>query len=483
MGATTILITAGIHFYGDAPDAFVLLYVPVAVAAFYWLPALQAYAQLALIAAGYAVVLAESESPLPVIAHLALGIAVMGLLGAGASRVARRIEGATSRVADLARTDPLTGLPNRRGFDELFAVECERVRRSGRLVSLVIGEVEGVEAVNERFGHAAGDRILEQVAAALQEGKRRIDTAARIGGSDFAVIVPDANEQGAYIVAERIRVAITRSLEEGPGGVAIRFGVASSERNGQTETALLSAGERALYAARALSREFVVEGADLPGTIVSVGGRNSTGHGWLGVMLALAETMDLKEFGTGGHARSVGRYAGMIARELGLETDTVKRVELAGALHDVGKAIVPESVLAKPAPLTEDEWKLVRRHPAVGAEMLDESGLEDLRDWVMAHQERLDGAGYPLGSKGRQIPLGAKILAVADAYEAITSERSYRAAMSQEGAQAELARCAGRQFDKRVTDALVRALNKQGLHRRDPRAAHEPLVAASSPVS
>jgi two-component system cell cycle response regulator len=471
MGAATILITAGIHLYGDAPDAFVLLYVPVAVAAFYWLPASQASLQLALIAAGYAAVLAESESPRPAIGHWTLGIAVMGLLGAGASQVVRRIDRATSRVADLARMDPLTALPNRRGFDELFATECERVRRSGRLVSLLVGEVDGLEAVNERFGHVVGDHILECVAAALHEGKRRIDTAARIGGSDFAVIVPDASEQGAYLVAERVRAAFARLLEEKPGGVAIRFGVASSERNGQTETALLSAAERALYAARALSREFVIEGADLPGTIVSVGGRNSIGHGWLGVMLALAETMDLKEFAAGGHSRRVGRYAGMIARELGLDGETVKRVELAGALHDVGKAIVPDSVLAKPAPLTEDEWKLVRRHPSVGAEMLDEDGLEDLRDWVLAHQERPDGDGYPLGSKGRQIPLGAKIIAVADAYEAMTSERSYRAAMSQEDAQSELARCAGRQFDKRVADALVRALNKQGLRRRHPRAA------------
>lgn len=471
LGAATVLVSGGIYLYGEAPDAFVLLYVPVAAVAFYLLSLRAALLQLALIAAGYAGVLLAGESSVHAIVHWALGVAVMGALGAGARHAARRLEQVESRVTDLARTDPLTGLLNRRGFEQLLASECQRVRRGDRVLSLLIAEVDGLEVLNERYGHVDGDRVLERVATVLTEEKRAFDTTARLDGAHFAVLLPDADENGAYGVAERMRAAVSRWFEGSNAPLAIRFGIASTTKHGQTETSLLSAAERALDAARSLARELVVEGAQLPGTIVAVGGQRPSGHGWLGVVLALAETIDLREFGTTGHARAVGRYAGMIAKELGLDDENVRRIELAGVLHDVGKAIVPASVLSSIRPLDDEGWQLVRRHPAVGAEMLDDEGLADLREWVLAHQERLDGEGYPLGIKGGQIPLGAKILAVADAYEAMTTERAYRAAISSDDAQSELVRCTGTQFDKRVVDALVRALNKQAARVRQVQAA------------
>jgi putative nucleotidyltransferase with HDIG domain len=163
------------------------------------------------------------------------------------------------------------------------------------------------------------------------------------------------------------------------------------------------------------------------------------------------------------HSQTVGRYAELIARELGLPSDTVERIRLAGILHDVGKVGVPDSVLQKPGALSDDEWVVMRRHPDMGAHILEGSELDDIRGWVLAHQERQDGRGYPRGLKGSEIPLEAKILAVGDAYEAMTNDRVYRAAMSHATAQAELVACAGSQFDERVVQAFVRLLRREGI--------------------
>ena len=178
----------------------------------------------------------------------------------------------------------------------------------------------------------------------------------------------------------------------------------------------------------------------------------------LAAVMLLAETLDLRDSGTGRHSRTVGSYAREIALALGLPAERVDRIHAAGVLHDLGKLAVPDAILHKPGPLDDAEWEQIRRHPEIGAEILDHAGLADIAVWVRAHHERVDGRGYPFGLDGARIPLEARILAAADAYEAMIADRPYRAGMAPGAAREELRRCAGTQFDERIVDVLLAAV-------------------------
>jgi putative nucleotidyltransferase with HDIG domain len=178
----------------------------------------------------------------------------------------------------------------------------------------------------------------------------------------------------------------------------------------------------------------------------------------LGALLNLAEALDVRETGSTSHCQRVGRFAEITARELGLSPEAVERVRLAGILHDVGRVALPDDVLAKRGPLTDEEWGLVRAHPAVGARMVETTEYDDIRSWILFHHERPDGHGYPEGRREDDVPLESSILAVADAYEAMTSDRPYRPALAAEDAAEELRRESGRQFRSDVVEALLRAV-------------------------
>jgi HD-GYP domain-containing protein (c-di-GMP phosphodiesterase class II) len=182
---------------------------------------------------------------------------------------------------------------------------------------------------------------------------------------------------------------------------------------------------------------------------------------FMAIVLDLAEAVDLRFSGSAPHSETVGRYAGMIARGLGLSESHIGRLRLAGILHDIGKVGVPNSILSKPAKLTDGDFEIIRTHPELGAQILEHPSLLDIREWVRAHHERPDGTGYPLGLTGEALPLEAKILAVADAYEAMTSDRAYRPSIGHVAAQGELERCAGSQFDLSVVEALLSALSPE----------------------
>jgi putative nucleotidyltransferase with HDIG domain len=191
--------------------------------------------------------------------------------------------------------------------------------------------------------------------------------------------------------------------------------------------------------------------------------RNGAGAGAelrLATVLGVAETLDIRDTGSANHSQSVGRYAQMAAEELGFDRDHAERVRLAGLLHDVGKIGVSEAMLIKPGPLDEDEWAEMRTHPEIAARLLAGPEFEDLRSWILAHHERPDGAGYPYGLSGNEIPLESRILAVADAWEAMTADRVYSSALSAEAAREELMAGSGTQFDKTVVEAFLRALDR-----------------------
>jgi HD-GYP domain-containing protein (c-di-GMP phosphodiesterase class II) len=175
-------------------------------------------------------------------------------------------------------------------------------------------------------------------------------------------------------------------------------------------------------------------------------------------VIRLANKLDRRDAITAEHSRTVGTFARQTALALGLSPYRVERIHAAGVLHDLGKLAIADAILHKPGPLDEDEWWEIRRHPEVGARILEIAGARDIAEWVKAHHERVDGHGYPNGISGRQIPLEARILAVADAYEAMIADRPYRAGMTSADACEELVRCSGTQFDPAVVDAFLASL-------------------------
>jgi diguanylate cyclase (GGDEF)-like protein/putative nucleotidyltransferase with HDIG domain len=372
---------------------------------------------------------------------------------------ARQLDRCYTQLVDAARRDSLTKLLNRGGFEEAFDLELERARRTGAPLSLVVADLDRFKRINDERGHAAGDQALLSITRSVHRAKRSFDTAARIGGEEFAVLAPDCDEHGAYMLAERIRCDVERAFKGPSGALTASFGIAAFPLHGETPESLLRAADQALYAAKRLGRNrTVISSAEVPGILAGAPRAQPESQVEVASLVTLAEALDVRDSGTASHCRRVARFAELTARELGLPPAAVERLRLAGILHDVGRVGIPDDLIAREGPLEDDDWAWIRSHPETGARMLDTTNYEDVRSWVLAHHERPDDRGYPEGIPWREVPLGARIIGVADAYEAMTSERVYRPAMSAGEAAAELRNQAGRQFDEQVVEALLSAL-------------------------
>jgi diguanylate cyclase (GGDEF)-like protein/putative nucleotidyltransferase with HDIG domain len=383
----------------------------------------------------------------------------LGTLRAFANQAASALEAADQRerLRHLAEHDPLTGLRNRRGLHDAIdaaIAECP----SG--VALVVADADAFKRVNDELGYETGDQVLREVADAIRSATLPGGIGARLGGEEFALVLPGAGAAGARLVAEALR----REVAEGttvPWGVTLSAGIAVTDEGTTDADSLLRSATRALNAAKRLGRDRVVfyDPVTLEPLIAALGRDDGRQAHHLSAVLLLAETLDLRDAGTAKHSQTVARYAQAIAVRFGLGADRIERMRIAGLLHDIGKLAVADAVLHKPGALTDAEWAEVRRHPEVGARILGHAGMADVASWVIAHHERWEGGGYPSGTAGEAIPLEARVLAVADAYEAMTADRPYRPApLSHEAARAELRRCAGTQFDPAVVDAFLAVL-------------------------
>jgi diguanylate cyclase (GGDEF)-like protein len=458
----TAISTAAAYGWGSESAYGPLPFVWVTLLAFYFFGRAAALVHLALMAAGYALALGledPAESPLDGWVATVVTLLVTGLF---VSVVRDRLARLIGRLSDAAHRDALTQLLNRRGFQTVFDMELERARRADQPLSLIVGDLDRFKRVNDAYGHAVGDAVLTYVAEAIKRAKRGFDSAARVGGEEFAVLAPDCDEHGAYMLAERIRAAVHEAVSEKQeeAQLTISFGISTFPLHGQSADGLLRSADQALYAAKRLGRNrSVISSADVPG-ILARAPRSSNGesHVELAALLNLAEALDVRETGSASHCQRVGRFAELTARELGLPPESVERVRLAGVLHDVGRVAFPDELIAKHGRLTDDDWAWVRAHPAIGARMVETTDYEDIRSWILFHHERPDGRGYPEGRGEDEVPLESAIIAVADAYEAMTSERPYRPAYAAEDAAEELRREAGRQFRSDVVDALLRAV-------------------------
>ncbi|HEY5261835.1 MAG TPA: diguanylate cyclase [Solirubrobacteraceae bacterium] len=467
------LITGVAYFSGESPSPLVFFYLWVFLYASYFFTLRQAAVQIVYVGVAYGALLAAKTpvGSIPAWWLVGMGTLLVGAMVIMAMRA--RVELLIARLYDAARTDPLTKLSNRRGFRELLDLELERARRAGTGVGLLVGDLDGFKDVNDDYGHQVGDLALQRVARRLCEGKRQIDSAARVGGEEFALILPDTERDGGFALAEQLRRALRDEFAGDLTPLTISFGLAGYPEDGETAAALLHAADEALYAAKESGRNRTVRHTPALKSNLRLASdeRDIEGERFVIAVLDLAEAVDLRFSGSARHSETVGRYSEMMARELGLPERRVSRIRLAGILHDIGKAGVPNSILHKPGPLTAEEYEQIKRHPALGAQIIEHVSLSDVREWVAAHHERPDGLGYPLGLSSGTIPLEARIVAVADAYEAMTSNRPYRDSIGYDAAIAELRHCAGTQFDAFVVEAFIAALKREATRTESTLAA------------
>ncbi|MCW3018483.1 MAG: diguanylate cyclase and metal-dependent phosphohydrolase [Solirubrobacterales bacterium] len=464
LGST--LITGVAYFSAQTPSPLVFFYLWVFLYSAYFFTTVEMVAQIAYVGIAYGALLVARPPSDGVPEWWLVGMGTLFVAAMLIRSMRERVELLIARLYDAARADPLTKLPNRRGFRELLDLELERARRADGQVALLVADIDHFKQVNDRSGHGVGDAALQRVARTLEGGKRTIDGLARVGGGQFAMVLPDTDPHSAFATAERLRCELREEFARDTVPVTASFGVAGFGSDGETAASLLRAADEALFAAKTNGRDrTVIYSRLLPSAAhADRQSRDIEGERFIAVILDLAEAVDLRFSGSARHSETVGRYAEMMARELGLSERRVARVELAGRLHDIGKVGVPDSILSKPAKLTDEEFTIVRQHPDLGAQILEHASLVDVREWVRAHHERPDGRGYPLGLPGEAIALEARILAVADAYEAMTSDRAYRQSIGHRAAAEELEACAGAQFDPRVVDALLTVLRRDAEH-------------------
>jgi diguanylate cyclase (GGDEF)-like protein len=394
---------------------------------------------------------------------LVLGLALVGGLIAAvrhgrALRRAMRIA-ELERLQELVVTDPLTGLRNHRAFQEDLALELERTGRTGVRVSLVMLDADDLKSVNDTHGHPAGDELLKKLAGAISAMPRATDRCYRIGGDEFAVILHGAGEWEAFEFAQRLRASLSASGEG--GGIQATAGVAQALEP-RSKDELIREADLALMNAKRFDQDVVIYTPEMePFKEASAEVEDERHTRTLAKALALA--VDTKDSYTRSHCQTVATLCAVIAAELGFEDGRLKRMRLAGLLHDVGKIGIPDSILKKPARLDPDEFEEMKTHSLLGESIILAAEMPVEARWVRHHHERIDGRGYPDGLAGEEIPLESRILHVADAFEAMTSDRPYRAAPGEEFAIEELQRHAGTQFDAAVVDALLRVIGRSSL--------------------
>jgi diguanylate cyclase (GGDEF)-like protein/putative nucleotidyltransferase with HDIG domain len=469
--AATVMTSVAVYFSGDATSGYALFYVWVGLYVFYF-PITNKDAAINVVWAlvNYAVVIAVTPINPPggnhvVVHHFVITVGTLVTAATLLTYLRGRVEKLLSRLTDAARTDPLTGLPNRVALHEVLENELERAKPESRPVSLVMLDLDRFKRVNESLGLSAGDRTLRRVSSLLDDAGRRIDFVSKSGGEEFAIVLPETTQHQAFLFAEELLDKI-RATTAGPGiNLSASAGVAVFPDHGADMATLTAAADRALHAAKALGRDrAVIYSPEVTNVLGAVTGRrNVETQAHLATVLSLAEALDQRDSGTAKHSQTVGLLCEMMARELGFDEDRVDRLRLAGILHDIGKIGVPDSILCKPGPLTSEEMDQMKRHPELGARMLSSSELDDVRGWILAHHERPDGTGYPKGLTASEIPVEAAIVAVGDAYEAMTSDRVYRMAIGTEKAREELLRWSGKQFDPEVVEAFLRAIDREGI--------------------
>jgi diguanylate cyclase (GGDEF)-like protein len=429
---TTVVVAAD---GGSTSPLALLFFVPVVFAALSY-PLASVIAISAIDYIAYVAVGVAGERPdQQYVGFFAFSLACVAVLCGWHARNQDRRRAALSRVS---RADPLTGCLNRRGFEERFDAELSRAARTGRPLGLVMLDLDHFKEINDTRGHAAGDDVLRWAVDVMNDVVRPMDVVGRIGGDEFAIVVPGAGPDDSALIAGRVQKALA---DRAPASI----GVATFPTDGADREELQRAADSGLYVGKR-GRASRPEGIELTAKELS----------WA---TALARAVDERMAVQHEHSWKVAEHCVAIASRLGWSERDLELLQMAAILHDVGKVSIPDHILRKRYPLTDKEWEAIKLNPVRGAEIVGRiQGLEAIVPWVRHSHERLDGAGYPDGLEGAAIPAACRILHIADAFDAMVSGRPYRRPMSYEEALEELRRCAGNQFDPDFVELFAEQL-------------------------
>jgi diguanylate cyclase (GGDEF)-like protein/PAS domain S-box-containing protein len=343
------------------------------------------------------------------------------------------------QLEHLSLHDQLTGLYNRAYFEN----EMERLSKSREYpITILSIDLDGLKLVNDTMGHKQGDNLLVACAGILKKSFRTSDVLARVGGDEFAAILPRTGQKNGEAIIDRI-IARVKSYNHGQNDhfpLSLSIGQATAEDVQRDLVEAFKEADDLMY------RDKLHKGVDTRSQIIS----------------SLLTVMREKENITQGNTQQLEELCRLVGQELGLSKKQLSDLTLLAHVHDLGKVGVPDKILSKQGPLSEEEWAIMRQHPEKGYRIaLSSKNLTGIADLILKHHERWDGKGYPLGIKGQDIPIECRILAIADAFEAMTHERPYQAAMTQGEAIRELWRCSGAQFDPGLVQVFVRVVARQ----------------------
>jgi diguanylate cyclase (GGDEF)-like protein len=395
-------------------------------------------------------------------------------------------------------TDGLTGIKTRRFFWEALSAEWKRASRSGRPFSVVLIDLDKFKEVNDTMGHFEGDLVLARVGRLLEQKSRQSNVVARYGGDEFIVLMPETGSEQAQVLAERLRQWLASDPMLSEHHITGSFGVASFPMHGFSIEDIIRVADAGMYVSKrsggnsvSTAQEYVegqdfarqrqqisayIEGflqreqtgpehlEELTSTLYKLcGGREDCNVPVLKEAIeSLSRAAESRELQTAGHGDLVARYTEVIARALGLSSEETADLVYAARVHDVGKIFIPERILNKPGPLSDDEFQQVRMHAHVGAEIVGTIPNSDLmREAIEHHHQRFDGTGYPDGLRGEEIPLLARIIGLTDAYANMVTEQSFAAARTPEQALEELSKMSGTHFDGMLVRLLLRGLKSE----------------------
>src|SRR5918992_2519865 len=375
--------------------------------------------------------------------------------------------GAFLQVEARATHDRLTGVANRETLLTTLVAEVERATRHHKWLSVAFIDIDRFKPINDSFGHNSGDAVLRQIAGLISDNVRASDMFGRYGGEEFMLILPETAPEEAAVLAEKLRALVAQQPMLIAGKqtlqVTISAGIAGDIGSQLQVDALVDQADAAMYAAKSLGRDriyvyrHVDEGAPVRRAPISHDHRAAaTAIGqWASdtATEALASVLAPQPHHRGRPSDMIASLATGIALRLNLPGEEIERIRIASLLHDLGKLAVPPEILDKPTALTDGEWQAIGEHPRIGQVILEQaSSLRESIPIVLHHHERFNGGGYPHGLRGHEIPLGARIVAVADAYHAMVHERPYKDALDHGEALAELKRNAGLQFDPTIVE-------------------------------
>ena len=421
------------------------------------------------------------------------------------------------KAQEQAITDGLTGVKTHRFFMEALSAEWKRSTRAGRAFALVLMDLDRFKFVNDFYGHLEGDLVLQRVGHILETNCRRSDVVARYGGDEFVILMPETNMEHARQLSTKLRGWVSADPLLREKNISASFGIACYPLHGSSPQELIQVADASMYLSKhqggntvstadhfdpneakkwkrdvleaylgvtlkrlfstgpeafeeiySRLKQFTESLAATEGTngaaaaaVANSEGPQGLPQAVLDTVTSLAFAIDAKDHYTQGHSQKVSAYAALIAEAMGMSDIEIEEIRLGGVLHDIGKVAIPEPILNKNGPLNPEEWETMKSHVMFGAKILEPlTPLAQIREMVLHHHEFFDGSGYPQALAGETIPLGARIIAVADAYDTITSDRTYKKARAAAEALAELERCANAQFDGEIVSVFVRTVRQ-----------------------